>query len=170
LFEPIFIDNLQKIIEYNPTAVGFTMYQFNEEPVKWMIQYLKKHLPNIKIIVGGSNVQHGWFKMQPYYDYVVNGEGEEAILKILDEIENNVVRSEPMYITQPSEQRINLNNLPMPDYDSIDFNAYEIPNGALSELSRGCTAKCTFCEETHFWKYRQRQAIDALKERIALIY
>jgi len=170
LFEPIFIDNLQKIIEYNPTAVGFTMYQFNEEPVKWMIQYLKKHLPNIKIIVGGSNVQHGWFKMQPYYDYVVNGEGEEAILKILDEIENNVVRSEPMYITQPSEQRINLNNLPMPDYDSIDFNAYEIPNGALSELSRGCTAKCTFCEETHFWKYRQRQAIDALKEIEWLYY
>ena len=170
LFEPIFIDNLQKIIEYNPTAVGFTMYQFNEEPVKWMIQYLKKHLPNIKIIVGGSNVQHGWFKMQPYYDYVVNGEGEEAILKILDEIENNIVRSEPMYITQPSEQRINLNNLPMPDYDSIDFNAYEIPNGALSELSRGCTAKCTFCEETHFWKYRQRQAIDALKEIEWLYY
>ncbi len=170
LFESIFIDNLQKIIEYNPTAVGFTMYQFNEEPVKWMIQYLKKHLPNIKIIVGGSNVQHGWFKMQPYYDYVVNGEGEEAILKILDEIENNIVRSEPMYITQPSEQRINLNNLPMPDYDSIDFNAYEIPNGALSELSRGCTAKCTFCEETHFWKYRQRQAIDALKEIEWLYY
>jgi len=170
LFEPIFIDNLQKIIEYNPTAVGFTMYQFNEEPVKWMIQYLKKHLPNIKIIVGGSNVQHGWFKMQPYYDYVVNGEGEEAILKILNEIENNVVRSEPMYITQPSEQRINLNNLPMPDYDSIDFNAYEIPNGALSELSRGCTAKCTFCEETHFWKYRQRQAVDALKEIEWLYY
>ena len=170
LFEAIFVDNLEKIIEYNPTAVGFTMYQFNEEPVKWMIQYLKKRLPNIKVIVGGSNVQHGWFQMQPYYDYVVNGEGEEAILKILDEIENNILHTEPSYIKQPVEQRINLNNLPMPDYESIDFNAYEIPNGALSELSRGCTAKCTFCEETHFWKYRQRQAIDALKEIEWLYY
>jgi hypothetical protein len=108
--------------------------------------------------------------MQPYYDYVVNGEGEEAILKILDEIENNILHTEPSYIKQPVEQRINLNNLPMPDYESIDFNAYEIPNGALSELSRGCTAKCTFCEETHFWKYRQRQAIDALKEIEWLYY
>ena len=140
LFESIFVDNLEKVIEYNPTAVGFTMYQFNEEPVKWMIQYLKKRLPYIKIIIGGSNVQHGWFQMQPYYDYVVNGEGEEAILKILHEIENNILHTEPLYIKQPVEQRINLNNLPMPDYESIDFNAYEIPNGALSELSRGCTA------------------------------
>jgi hypothetical protein len=39
------------------------MYQFNEEPTKWMIQELKKRLPEIKIIVGGSNVQHGWFKV-----------------------------------------------------------------------------------------------------------
>jgi radical SAM superfamily enzyme YgiQ (UPF0313 family) len=126
LFESILKENLEKIIKYNPTVVGFSMYQFNEEPTKWMIQQLKKQLPKIKIMVGGSNVQHGWFRVQPYYDYVVNGEGEEAILKILDEIENNVPRSETQYIKQPAEQRINLNNLPMPDYDSIDFNEYEI--------------------------------------------
>jgi radical SAM superfamily enzyme YgiQ (UPF0313 family) len=65
---------------------------------------------------------------------------------------------------------IGSNNLPMPDYSTIDFNDYEIPNGALSELSRGCTAKCTFCEETHFWKYRQRQAVDALTEIEWLYY
>ena len=170
LFESILKENLEKIIKYNPTVVGFSMYQFNEEPTKWMIQQLKKQLPKIKIMVGGSNVQHGWFRVQPYYDYVVNGEGEEAILKILDEIENNISHDQTQYIKQPAEQRINLNNLPMPDYDTIDFNEYEIPNGALSELSRGCTAKCTFCEETHFWKYRQRQAVDALKEIEWLYY
>ena len=170
IFEDILLDNLKKIVEYKPDVVGFSIYQFNEEPTKWMIQELKKQLPNLKIMVGGSNVQHGWFKIEPYYDYVVNGEGEEAILKILNEIENGISHNEPQYLTQPQEQRINLNNLPMPNYDGIDFNEYEIPNGALSELSRGCTAKCTFCEETHFWKYRQRQAVDALKEVEWLYY
>lgn len=170
IFADILEEHLTKIIESEPDVVGFTMYQFNEEPVKWMIQELKKKLPNVKIMVGGSNVQHGWFKIEPYYDYVVNGEGEEAILKILEEIENGVVHSETQYLKQPEEQRINLNNLPMPNYNGIDFNDYEIPNGALSELSRGCTAKCTFCEETHFWKYRQRQAVDALKEAEWLYY
>lgn len=170
IFEDILSDNLQQIVDYGPDAVGFSVYQFSEEPTKWMIQELKKQLPNVKIMVGGSNVQHGWFKIEPYYDYVVNGEGEEAILKILNEIENGISHSEPQYLTQPQDQRINLNNLPMPNYDGIDFNEYEIPNGALSELSRGCTAKCTFCEETHFWKYRQRQAVDALKEVEWLYY
>ena len=170
LFEDILKENLEKIVSYKPDVVGFSLYQFNEEPTKWMIQELKKQLPNLKIMVGGSNVQHGWFIVEPYYDYVVNGEGEEAILKILDEIENGINHDKPQYLTQPQEQRINLNNLPMPNYNGIDFNEYQIPNGALSELSRGCTAKCTFCEETHFWKYRQRQAVDALKEVEWLYY
>jgi radical SAM superfamily enzyme YgiQ (UPF0313 family) len=170
IFKEIFYQYIEKIKQYNPTAVGFSVYQFSEEPTKWFIQELKKELPDIKIIIGGSNVQHGWFKIEPYYDYVVNGEGEQNILKILEEIENGITHSTPQFLSQPEDQRININDLPMPDYDSIDFNDYEIPNGALSELSRGCTAKCTFCEETHFWKYRQRQAVDALKEIEYLYY
>ena len=50
----------------------------------------------------------------------------------------------------------------MPDYESIDFSLYDVPNGVNSEFTRGCTAKCTFCEETHFWRYRQRQAVDLI--------
>lgn len=170
LFEEIYNSYIDELVKYNPDVVGFSIYQFSEEPTKWFIQELKKELPNIKIVVGGSNVQHGWFRIEPYYDYVVNGEGEQNILKILDEIEQEIEHKEPQFLTQPEDQRINLNNLPIPDYDSIDFNDYEIPNGALSELSRGCTAKCTFCEETHFWKYRQRQATDALREIEYLYY
>jgi hypothetical protein len=58
----------------------------------------------------------------------------------------------------------------MPDYESIDFSLYEVPNGVNSEISRGCTAKCTFCEETHYWKYRQRQAVDLITEVEWLYY
>jgi hypothetical protein len=58
----------------------------------------------------------------------------------------------------------------MPDYESIDFSQYEIPNGVNTEISRGCTAKCTFCEETHFWKYRQRQSVDLITEIEWLYY
>lgn len=169
-FEDMFNSYIKDIVSYNPQAIGFTQYQFSEEPTKWMIQELKKKLPNIKILVGGSNVQHEYFRIQPYYDYVVNGEGEEAILKILEEIENGVSHRKPQFISQPFEQRINLNNMPLPDYSSIDFNDYEIPNGINTELSRGCIAKCTFCEETHFWKYRQRKAVDALSEIEWLYY
>lgn len=162
--EPFLLEILEDIVSYNPTVLGFTIYQMNEEPTKWMIQQVKKRLPNVKIAVGGPNVQKGYFVKEEYYDYVVSGEGEEAILKILDEVEHNIINPNQKYIVQPEEQRLNLNRFPMPDYDNINFNEYRISNGVTSELSRGCIAKCTFCEETHFWKYRQRMAIDALEE------
>lgn len=164
LLEPLLVDSLEKILEFDPQVVGFTMYYISEEPTKWMCQELKRLRPDIKIAVGGSNVHKDWFNVQSYYDYVVVGEGEAALLDILEEVENGVDRKETHIIKQPLDQRININGLPLPDYESIDFSSYEIPNGVTSQFSRGCTAKCTFCEETHFWKYRQRTAVDALQE------
>jgi hypothetical protein len=162
--EPFLLKILDEIVEYKPNLLGFTIYQMNEEPTKWMIQQVKEKLPNVKIAVGGPNVQKGYFIKEEYYDYVVSGEGEEAILRILDEVEHNTIHPNQQYLVQPEDQRLNLNKFPMPDYATIDFNEYKIPNGVTTELSRGCIAKCTFCEETHFWKYRQRMAVDALAE------
>ena len=170
LLEPLLLKACDEIEAMNPEAVGFSVYYISEEPTKWMCQELKRRMPNVKILVGGSNVQKSWFKIEPYYDYVVNGEGEEILLRILDEIENGITHTAPQYLTQPEGQRININGLPMPDYESIDFGQYKIPNGVNSEISRGCTAKCTFCEETHFWKYRQRQAVDLITEIEWLYY
>lgn len=170
VLEPLLDKAVDDIISMNPDLVGFTIYYISEEPTKWMCQEIKRRAPHIKIAVGGSNVQKNWFQIHSYYDYVVNGEGEQALLNILDEIENGIEYTEPQYISQPEEQRININGLPMPDYESIDFSLYDIPNGVNSEISRGCTAKCTFCEETHFYKYRQRQAVDLLSEVEWLYY
>lgn len=170
ILEPLLTAAIDEILEYGADIVGFSMYYISEEPTKWMARELKRRNPKIKIAIGGSNVQKSWFNIQPYYDYVVSGEGEGAILDILDEVEHGIERDEPWYIVQPEGQRININNLPMPDYESIDFSQYELPNGVNSQFSRGCTAKCTFCEETHFWKYRQRVAVDAIKEIEWLYY
>jgi hypothetical protein len=154
----------------NPDVVGFSVYYISEEPTKWMCQEIKRRAPHIKIAVGGPNVHKSWFATHPYYDYVVVGEGEQNLLVMLDEIEEKKEVEYPRYLTQPEDQRININGLPMPDYESIDFSQYELPNGVNSEISRGCTAKCTFCEETHFWKYRQRQSVDLITEVEWLYY
>lgn len=170
ILEPLLNSSIDEILNLKPDIVGFSMYYISEEPTKWMCAELKRRNPSIKIAIGGSNVQKNWFNFQPYYDYVVSGEGEVALLQILEEIENGVKHTETQFIKQPENQRINLNGLPMPDYESIDFSQYEIPNGINTEFSRGCTAKCTFCEETHFWKYRQRMAVDLIEEIEWLYY
>lgn len=170
VLEPLLEQALQELIEYNPEIVGFTQYYISEEPTKWMCAQLKERAPHIKIAIGGSNVQKDWFSVHDFYDYVVTGEGEAVILDILEELEQGVTYDEIQIIKQPEVERININDLPMPDYEGIDFSLYRVPNGVTSEFSRGCTAKCTFCEETHFWRYRQRQAVDAIKEMEWLWY
>ena len=170
VLEPLLMEAVDEIMALKPTVVGFSVYYISEEPTKWMCQEIKRRDPSILIAVGGPNVHKNWFKIEPYYDYVIVGEGEQNLLVMLDEIEDGWIPTEARILTQPENERININGLPMPDYESIDFSLYEVPNGVNSEISRGCTAKCTFCEETHFWKYRQRKAVDLITELEWLYY
>ena len=164
LLEPLLQEAIEEILEYNPDIIGFSQYYISEESTKWMCQEIKRRRPDIKIAMGGSNVQKDWFNVQPYYDYVCVGEGEAAILEILRRVEEKEPITETVIIKQDEMERININGMPMPDYEGIDFSQYRVPNGVTSEFSRGCTAKCTFCEETHFWRYRQRSAVDVITE------
>ena len=170
VLEPLLTQAIDQLVEQQPDVVGFSVYYISEEPTKWMCRELKRRMPNVKIAVGGPNVHKSWFKIEPYYDYVVVGEGEAKLLVLLEYVKAGNKRDTPLILNQPEDQRININGLPMPDYESIDFNQYELPNGINTEISRGCTAKCTFCEETHFWKYRQRQSVDLITEIEWLYY
>ena len=167
--EPILYEYIDKIEKFKPDVIGLSLYYCNEEPCKWMAREIKKRMPNVKIIVGGPATHASYYKGEDVYDFVVNGEGEQPLLLMLASIEgkNNIEYNEDAkskIIRQPENQRYNLSTLPLPDYSDFDFTKYKFPNGALCEISRGCIAKCTFCEETHFWKYRQRNATSTLDE------
>lgn len=175
--ESLFLEHVERICQDPPDVIGFSIYYCNEAPANWLIKEFRKRLPNVKIIIGGSNTHNQVEPMKDFsdkngklYDYIGNGEGEMIVLEILEEIENGIVHETTQVRRQPEEQRINISNLPLPDYSDFDFNEYRFPNGVCSELSRGCTAKCTFCEETHFWRYRQRMSTDAVSEVEHLYY
>ena len=163
--EPLLQKYLDYITETKPTVIGMTLYYCNEEPSKWLAKEIKKRHPEMIIIVGGSQAQESFWKPIPEFDYVVSGEGEKILLEILEEIElTEKPPAEQVWIKQEDGQRLSLDALPMPDYSHFDFSEYGIPNGVNSEISRGCIAKCTFCSETHFWKYRGRTANSVLDE------
>lgn len=151
------------------TVVSFSLYYCNQEPTDWMAREIKRRMPHITVMVGGPQC-HAFppGNDKPYYDYVVTGEGEEIILKILEEIEHNGVPKQQTIIRQVDGQRLDLDKLPWADYSHFDLNEYRMPNGVNAEFSRGCTAKCVFCSETHFWKYRGRSAGGILEEVISL--
>lgn len=166
---PIIENQIGKIKEDGIDTVGFSLYYCNQEPTDYMASEIKKRYPEIKILVGGPQC-HAFppGPDKPYYDYVVSGEGEQIILEILDKIENNDLQNLPRFWAQDDGQRLDLDNLPWADYSHFDLLKYEMPNGVNAEFSRGCVAKCVFCSETHFWKYRGRAAYGTLEEIINL--
>ena len=161
--ESLFQEYVEKIVNANPKVIGFSLYYTNEQPAKWMAQQLKQRLPNCVILAGGPQVQKSYFTPTDDFDHIVQGEGEGLLLEILDRIERQETIG-ARYIKQLSGQRIDLDSLPFPDYSDYNFNDYTIPNGISAEISRGCIAKCTFCAETLFWKYRGRLSGSILDE------
>lgn len=167
--EPFLREYIDKILEINPTVVGFSLYYCNEEPSKWMMAELKRLRPDIKIMVGGPQCHNSGWEPDPNMDYAVTGEGEQLLLTLLDQLEDGSA-PDKLWLRQQDGQRLDLDSLPTPDYSFFDPEDYGMPNGVNMELSRGCTAKCVFCSETHFWKYRGRQARTVLDEVTDLYY
>ena len=166
---------INKIVRLNPKVIGFTLYYCNEGPVQWFASELRKRLPNTTFICGGPNLHFRKHDIEqgkiyslnnkPLFQYGIVGESELIILDVLEEIDSGQMNHTGMkFLTQPINQRLNINNFPIPNYNDFDFSKYDMPNGLLTEFSRGCIAKCTFCSETHFWKYRQRHSNSVLDE------
>ena len=108
--------------------------------------------------------------MEPAIDYVVSGEGEYAILalmeflkgrnKHIDKIKGLVYKKNGKPIFNPLQHGIDPNELPLPDYTILDIEKY-IERDFVTNLgkvrkmrgldivtSRGCPWRCTFCTNT----------------------
>lgn len=163
--EPLLEEYLQTILDPQPDIVGFSMYYTNVLPTRWMVQRIKQLSPKTIVIAGGSQMQ--WVKCiddpYPELDYMVQGEAEQLILDLLQQIEDGTRPTQKLLVAD-KQRRIDLDQLPFPDYSDMDLDLYTMPNAISSELSRGCVAKCAYCPETLFWKYRSRQALPILDE------
>lgn len=160
--EPVLNEYIEKIAAAKPDVVGFCLYYTNELPTNWMAIKLRKLLPNAKIICGGPQAASPSRITPRFYDHLVQGEGEQLLLQILDSVENQQPIAEQILVAPKT--RLDLDSLPFPDYSTYDLGEYAMPNGISSEISRGCVAKCVFCTEVHFWKYRGRMAGTILDE------
>ena len=76
---------LNSILEKNPDVIGFSCYIWNIELVKKLVSDLKETSPHITVFLGGPEVSYNksLFKEIPQIDFVIRGEGEIPILKLL---------------------------------------------------------------------------------------
>jgi len=103
-----------------------------------------------KIIVGGPHTSVALETVPEFVDHVVQGEGERAILKIINgEVNERVIR----------EERIkDLDSLPFQPWDIFNALPYDytcpwIDSKAIFTMntSRGCPFSCSFCSVGSIW-------------------
>jgi radical SAM superfamily enzyme YgiQ (UPF0313 family) len=138
-------------------------------------QFLKKH--GIKVIIGGV---HPTF--MPYQtlldskaDYVVCGEGEIALCKLLESDMDGSENIQGVYSLnnlkdagtpyQKAEIVHNLDDLPYPDWEQMKPGDFPLaPHGVMANKfpiglimsSRGCPHSCKFCSSPNFYQNKVR--------------
>lgn len=165
--------------ERRPDLVGISTFTFNRHASLRLAAIARRVLPRATIVLGGPHATHvhrAILAENPAVDYVVIGEGEETLSRLAEclatggdptSIRGLAFRrdGEPVSTGWPE---------PIADLDRLPIAAEGFagegvdPRDQLMYLitSRGCPARCTFCNTPEFWgtKIRFRSVDHVLRE------
>lgn len=152
--QPILYRVADEIAFSGVKVVGFSLYSTNYYATMVMVKYLRELVPDICIVVGGPETITGyyWFEGEAknLFNYIFVGEAEETLLHTLETLPEKYPVQQ---FIGSVDSRLDLDVYAYPDYSDYSLTNY-LMSGASIETSRGCVAKCSFCTETHFWKFR----------------
>ena len=162
-----------------PQVLGITANSHNLVNVLEVITEVKKLIPDIFVVIGGSHVTSFPDEAArfPNTDVAIRGDGEETLAGLLDHLEAGTdwrlllnicyLDGDRVVVTDHTEPSRDLDQFPFPDRESLAPDRYYTPGMKEAKAttvisSRGCPFNCTFCSVPH--KYRTRSARDIVDE------
>ncbi|MCC5668494.1 B12-binding domain-containing radical SAM protein [Nostoc sp. CHAB 5784] len=158
----------QSIKERDWNFVGLSVnYIFQLPFAIWMCKYIRSLLPDTIISVGGTEISdlvkylrdpNLIWDLLPYCDVVMVGEGETALIEILQSISQQqglpkqrpgiLLRDEVVTRSRLALRYEDVSSLPEPKYDVWNWQQYWSPEPVvLYSPTRGCYwNRCTFCD------------------------
>jgi len=154
---------LEKLKQFEPGVVIVSIVEDNYRMADSLLHVVKEYNLSLPVIVGGPTPSAAPDVLieNPRIDFLVQGEGEEAILEICDIIVQNSgdfrgVRNlwykvEGQVYNNQLRQFINMDTLPIQNIELWDRRHFYKPyDGVLYwtgyfEMSRGCPYMCTYC-------------------------
>jgi radical SAM superfamily enzyme YgiQ (UPF0313 family) len=152
-------ENLQRLEEMKPNLIAFSVVTAHYQ---WALRFAKKikvEFPDIPIIFGGAHptVVPEVVIKEDYIDYVCVGEGEEALLELVESLEKGDGNPEIRNIWFKNDDGVaqsnplrplvaNLDELPFVDKELFYKQLpSEYKNNTYFFTSRGCPFGCTYC-------------------------
>jgi len=176
----------ERITAMSPLAVGFSVTVVNKSNSLEIARLVKRGDPRVRTVFGGPHATILPLDLipDPAVDYVVTGEGEETMPRLLGAITRgeSVDAIPGVYFkgpdgaprsTGPCVWLSDLDRLPFPARDLVDFERYHLGGEttgarrvATISSSRGCPYRCAFCASEFYFskKYRARSAASVLGE------
>jgi len=167
------VDSLSSV---DTGVFGFSLYHANLGMSVEVARRLKQARPEATIIFGGPSCGDPFDLADipaGIADYMINGEGELALTELLAQLKKGVDGRGIVGVSVPEGIFRCEDKSLIPDLDSIPFPIYtEFPlemytgQGQLRIIaSRGCVARCRFCNENYYTgKYRKRSAENVFAE------
>jgi len=141
--------------------VGVSFHSFSVRHARQIRERFKK----ARLICGGHHPSAMPIQMLSVgYDQVVVGEGENAIISIVQGNDSRIIYSEEVR----AHYFHSINDIPMPDYTGLSYtNEMGLP--VIS--SRGCPFRCNFCASSSFWERSctMRSPDNVLKEIMTML-
>ena len=175
-----------------PDLVGITLYTFNRHPGLRLARLAKKANPECTVIVGGPHATHMASSILRHFPAVTGvaiGEGEMTMLEVaravaagrpLSGIPGLMVRNETAgtSVVVPRATVADLDALPFPAPWYAGHRLDVESESSFIITSRGCPARCTFCNTPDFWGTRMRfrgpehmlEEIRYLRNRLGILY
>lgn len=149
-------------------VVGFSVFQSNLKATLQIASMLKELSPKMRVVLGGPEITRQYFKLGggfkssfPAADLLVVGEGEKPWAAYL----RGQIDSRSIFFDELGD----LEELPCPLYEEVDFGDYPAAQAAALLFSRGCQKACAFCSERLLYRHFRKRSVESMCRQIAYL-
>jgi len=152
------LNNKMKVADIAGMSTFTPYHQWNTNFAK----HLKQNFPNVRLVAGGPHATTATKSLLPYFDSVVKGEGERAIVEIANGLEDKIVDMgyEP-----------DMDKLPIP-LTELELGKYgmnqEGHNTITLGTSRSCNYNCIFCTKDILGQKQRFHSVERVIEEVKL--
>lgn len=182
-------DIFSKTREFNPDIIGLSTFTQSYPDAINFAKKIKELRKDVKIAVGGPHITTLPESFDPTFDFGVVGEGERALVEIIEAIRKNsgfekikgliYFKNKKLVMNEKREDLTDINSLFPLDYELLNkvyFKKKFIPEifkfgvsmGLMTSI--GCPFNCRFCSIRACWKKVRFRELDSVVQEIKTLY